>query len=55
MNKKEAYKILTDNNQNVLDSINPLQFNKKWLEAYHIAVNNLNENIEESEKNGYKG
>lgn len=55
MNKKEAYKILTDNNQKVLDSINPLQINKKWLEAYHIAVNNLNGNIEESEKNGYKG
>ena len=55
MNKKEAYKILTDNNQKVLDSINPLQINKKWVEAYHIAVNNLNGNIEESEKNGYKG
>lgn len=43
MDKKEAYRILTDNNQNILDSTYPLQFNKKWVEAYHIAVDNLKE------------
>ena len=50
MDKQEAYKILTDDNQNVLDSIHPyLHFNKKWVEAYHIAVDNLKETIKEEE------
>ena len=47
MNKQEAYKILTDNNQSILDSVYPLQFNEKWVEAYHIAVDNLKEGGEE--------
>ncbi len=47
MNKQEAYKILTDDNQNILDSAYPLQFNKKWIEAYHIAVDNLKEGGED--------
>lgn len=47
MNKQEAYKILTDDNQPIFDSIHPLQFNKKWVEAYHVAVDNLKESVKE--------
>ncbi len=54
MNKQEAYKILTDDNQAVLDS--SYQFNKKWVEAYHIAVNNLQQSKKIIQTNKtYKG
>lgn len=47
MSKQEAYKILTDNHQSILNSVYPLQFNEKWIEAYHIAVDNLKEGGED--------
>lgn len=47
MDKKEALKVLTDDDQYVIDSIYPLQFNKKWKEAYDIAVNNLRKEVDE--------
>ena len=49
MDKKEALKVLTDDNQNIIDSIYPLQFNEKWTEAYDIAVNNLRKEVEKNE------
>ena len=50
MDKKEALKILTDDNQNIIDSFYPFQVNKKWKEAYDIAVNNLRKEEIEIEK-----
>ena len=49
MDKKEALKVLTDDDQYILDSIYPLQFNEKWTEAYKVAVNNLRKEVEKNE------
>lgn len=50
MDKIEAYKILTDEKQKVIDSTYPIvKFNEKWLKAYNTAKKYLKMDIEKGE------